>query len=566
MHFTRQMLRMAQGEERAEKVLKHADVLNVFTGEWNRADVAICGEWIVGIGQYTGIQEIDCSGCSVVPGFIDAHMHIESTMLTPFGMAGEVVVSGTTALIADPHEIANVSGLTGLQYLLGQTESLPCNLYVMLPSCVPATKWDQGGAVLQAQDLQTLMEHPRVLGLGEMMDYPGVCRGDQAVLDKLALFRCKTIDGHAPMLSGGKLQAYRLAGVDTDHECSDEEEALEKLRAGFAVLVREGSAAHNLTAILSAVQKAGIGFDRLAFCTDDKHIEDIRQNGHIRQNIHMAIQMGIAPADAYAMASYHAARIYGLKQIGAVAAGYKADLVVVEDRQKVTVRDVYVGGMRWQERMDHIKKQITDCPPSLRQTVCIPRVTEEDLRIAVSEEESMPVIGLIPFQINTQYLRETVPQQNGYFIADSEYQKIAVIERHGKTGSIGLGIVKGFCLHGAVASTVAHDSHNLIVVGDNDADMLLAVQELERCGGGYTMVSDGTVLATLPLPIAGLMTEQDADHVQEKLHFMSIQSRRMGIPECYDPFLTLSFLSLPVIPELRITDRGIFDVQQEQYV
>ena len=560
-------LRAARGERRADLVFKGGRVLNVFTGEWILEDVAVCGDLIVGVGEYEGDTEIDCRGRSIVPGFIDAHLHVESTMLTPPALAREVLPSGTTTLIADPHEIANVAGLPGLRYFLDAAAELPCRMRVMLPSCVPATPWDKGGAILDAAALRTLREHPLVLGLGEMMDFPGVCAGEPAVMEKLQAFDGRVIDGHAPQLTGRALQAYRLAGVETDHECSTGEEALEKLRAGFAVLVREGSAAHNLTAILSAVREAGVGYDRLAFCTDDKHIEDIRRDGHIRHNIRLAMALGVEPADAYRMASWNAARLYRLRRLGAVSAGYLADLVVLGDVREADVQAVYVGGaLRWPRDPNPPVPAEEKGPELLFQTVKVGRMTGDRLRLRVPGDRMMPVIGVQPGQLTTAFLREPVPERDGCFFPGNGYLKAAVVDRHHASGRVGIGIVKGLGLRGTAASTVAHDSHNLIIVGDRDEDMLLAVRELQRCGGGYTLVRDGEVLATLPLPVAGLMSDRSADEVEAAQRRMSSLARGMGLPEGIDPFQTMSFLSLPVIPSLRLTDRGVFDVEGRRYL
>ncbi len=566
------LLETARGIRPAEKVFHGAEVLNVFTGEWRVEDVAVSDGVVVGVGYYEGEEVIDCRGKALVPGFIDAHLHVESSMLTPAAMAAEVLPSGTTALIADPHEVANVCGLAGVRYMLDAARELPLSLFVMLPSCVPATKWDEGGAVLGAQELCALREAPQVLGLGEVMDFPAVCAGEPGILAKLEAFDGRVIDGHAPLLSGGGLQAYRLAGIDTDHECSCGEEALEKLRAGFAVLVREGSAAHNLETILTAVLEAGVGTQRLAFCTDDKHIEDIRRDGHIRHNVREAIRLGIPAADAYRMGSWNAAQIYGLRGYGAVAPGYRADLVVLDDKDEVAVRAVYTGGVcRWEAGRPIPPLAGIPVPAALKDTVHVRPagggpLNEGSLALPAPGDGVLPVIELIPRQINTCRRDLAVPRRGGYFQAGGDFLKAAVLERHHATGRIGLGVVKGLGLRGTAASTVAHDSHNLIVLGDRDEDMLLAVQELERCGGGYTLVRDGKVLATLPLPVAGLMSDRPAGEVNACLSRMSALSREMGVPEWHDPFQTMSFLSLPVIPELRLTDRGIFDVGEQRYL
>lgn len=565
---TAQNIRAARGEIPADLVLKGAKILNVFTGEWLAGDVAVCGSQIVGIGTYSGEQETDVSGKYIVPGFIDAHVHIESSMLTPSGFIGEILPWGTTTILADPHELANVAGIPGVTWVLEQAEHLPCNLFVMLPSCVPSTPFEHNGAVLTAKELAAFKNHPAVLGLGEMMDAPGVLAQTPAVLEKLEAFQDKMIDGHGPMLSGSDLQAYRTAGVCTDHECTTAQEVLEKLRAGFAILVREGSGAQNLDDLLLAVKESGLGYSRLTFCTDDKHVEDIRKNGHICNNIAKAIRLGVPQADAYRMASWNTAQIYGLRGLGAVAAGYQADFAVLDDPETVTVHSVFYKGKQYTQG-NTIQTPIPSSadfppPPQLLNTVHPAPVTLSDFAIPCTGNAS--IIELIPNQILTKHCSESVPCRNGAFYANETYQKIAVLERHHQTGNIGLGIVKGFHLQGALASTVAHDSHNLIVIGSSDADMLLAVETLKACGGGYAAVQNGAILALAELPVCGLLTTEPADSFNEKLKHVSAAAQNMGIAPQFDPFQTLSFLALPVLPEIRITDCGLFDVIHSRFI
>lgn len=551
---------MARGLRPARRVLRGGQVLNVFTGEFLQADVALCGEWIVGVGRYRGDEEVDCTGKTIVPGFIDAHMHIESTMTTPRRLAQQVAPHGTTTLIADPHELANVAGLPALRWLLGECAGAACDIRVMLPSCVPATPFEDNGATLTADDLLPLRGHPQVLGLGEMMDYPGVLAGEEQPLRKLAAFAGRPVDGHAPLLSGADLQAYRLAGILTEHECSQPEEALEKLRAGFFLLAREGSAAHNLAAVLEAVQGAGLGYERIAFCTDDLHLEELARLGHMERMVRRAIALGAPPADAYRMASYNAAQCYGLRDRGAVAAGYRADLVVLKDLEQVAIDRVYYRG-------EPVGPGLPDgpLPPALCASVRLAPLGEGALRLPITRSPS-PVLQLVPQQIATRLVYAPLPVRGGEFAPNARYQKLAVLERHRATGQVGLGVVEGFGLHGALASTVSHDSHNLVVVGDNDADMRLAAEALAACGGGFAAACEGRLLGRLELPIGGLVSAAPAGQLIDAAARLAECLREMGLPPGHDPFLTLAFLALPVIPEARVTDRGFFEVARRRYL
>lgn len=566
MNYHSKLLPVTRGETPAELVLKDGIVLNVFTEELIQADVAISDGIFAGIGSYQGYQEIDCRGKFIVPGFIDAHVHIESSMLLPEIFAEEVLPFGTTTLIADPHEIANVSGTEGLDFMLERADKAACNYYFMLPSCVPATKYDTSGAVLDAKTLAHYQNHPKVLGLGEMMDYQGVLNQDSGIWEKLNAFSADIIDGHAPMLTGKDLQGYIASGIHTDHESSDAQEVLEKLRGGMAVLAREGSGAKNLETVIHTAMEHHVNFNRIAFCTDDKHIDDIRQNGHISAHVKKSIGMGLNPITAYQCASYNAAQIYGLRHLGAVAPGYQADFIVLNSLLEVEIDSVYVKGEVYSPpQKTNPKSPILSIPQYLQNTVhCKPPV-QTDFKLKLTSSPA-PVIQLLPHQINTKLLYEKVPVQDGFFLSDGDYRKIAVIERHHNFGNIGLGIVKSFPIRGAVASTVAHDSHNLVIVGDNDADMLLAVQNLIEYGGGYTIVHQGQVLETLPLPVAGLMADSHADTVHKASAQFTELAHKHGIPKEFDPFQTLSFLSLPVLPEVRITDKGVFDSVQFKYL
>jgi adenine deaminase len=559
----RGLMRVSLGQEEPDLVLKYADIIDVFTEKIYTADIAVKGGYIVGIGAYHGAREIDMTGKFVAPGFIDAHVHLESSMVAPGIFARKVLPCGTTTVIADPHEIANVSGIDGIRYIMEDSGHCGLNVYFVLPSCVPLSESDHNGGVFGKKEMKELLAHPRVVGLGEVMNYEAVLEGNADLLDKIELLQGKTIDGHSPGLTGKKLQAYRFAGVETDHECSDYPSALERLRAGFIVQIREGSAARDLTRILSGALRDGISLERFVFCTDDLHLADVAKQGHINHNIKMAIDLGLEPIKAIKLATLNPARAYGLKDLGAVAPGCRADLVILDSLEDVSIADVYKDG---------ISVSGLDCPAEtvkpaekLTHSVHIPPLPADSLELRVRGE--FPVIELVPGQIITRHIKMLLPNRDGIFIPQNDLLKIAVIQRHDGSGRVGVGVVKGFGLEGgAVASTVAHDAHNLIVVGDSDCDMLAAVEELKRCGGGYTVVSGGRAVRTLPLPVAGLFTDDRNVDMICALSDMAIAAHAMGVPEDIDVFQNLSFMSLPVIPELRITDSGLFDVVENRFI
>ncbi len=555
--------RIARGEVKAHTVLKNGRVLNVFTGEILRADIAIEDGLIVGVGDYAGEHEVDLGGQYVVPGFIDAHLHMESTLVTPPRLLENTIRCGTTTYIVDPHEATNVKGWDGIEFILNQTEDVPANVYVMLPSCVPATPFEMAGCVYTAEEMAKHADHPRILGLGEVMDYVSVVGAEPGMMAKLDLFKGRVSDGHAPGLSEKDLTAYALAGIATDHEGVTFEYARAERRLGMHIHVREGSAARNVETIVRGLVESGMDTSGFSFCTDDKHIEDIRREGHISHCIRKAIALGLEPVKAYQMATINSARCYGFKHLGAIAPGYQADLVVLRDLEQVDVSAVYCKGTDTAHWHAPALELPADSP--LRGTIHAASVDASALCLPVSAGES-DVIGLIPGQIVTEHRRAVLPQENGLFVARDGFNKLAVIERHHETGAVGVAAITGFGLRGgAIASSVSHDSHNLLVTGDNDADMLCAVEELRRVGGGYTIVADGKAL-TLPLPILGLISDRPFEEVDAKLHEMLAQARRMGVPEGIDPFLTLAFLALPVIPAVRLTPRGLFDVETFSFI
>ncbi|AGK98838.1 adenine deaminase [Clostridium pasteurianum] len=567
VELKRQRINMAMKREKSDLVIKNANIVNVFTKEIIKGDIAICKDQIVGIGDYSGTREIDVNGKYVCPGLIDSHMHIESTMVTPPEFARTIIPHGTTTLIADPHEIANVCGINGINFMLNQSKELPLNVYYMMPSSVPSTSFENNGADLTAELIEPFLSNDKILGLGEVMDYPAVTSGNEKMLKKIDLFDNKIIDGHSPNLTGDALNAYKTAGIMTDHECSTIEEALERIRLGMYVQIREGSAARNLKNLVEGLIKNHMGFDRCVFCTDDKHLEDIRQNGHISYNIKKAIKYGVSQIDAICMATINAAQCYKLKRLGAVAPGYSADILILNSLEDFNIDKVlYRGKMIYEHKKICTKIHLSIDDNNVLNTVRVRDISDEDLKIKLVSNVAT-VIKIKDNELITKKENKKVTVENGAFIADENFSKIAVIERHKATKNIGLGIVSNFNIrNGAIASTVAHDSHNLIVIGDNDDDMITAVEEIKKVNGGYTVVSRGEVKGTLPLPIAGLMSDKNAEYVEKTLSKMIEEALKLGINKNIDPFITLSFLALPVIPEIRITDKGLFDVTQFKFI
>ena len=545
-------------------VIKNANVVNVFTDEIVHADVAVYGDVIIGVGQYSGENEIDAGGAYLAPGFIDAHVHIESSMVIPSSFMKVIMPHGTTTVIADPHEIANVAGAAGIRAMYKLTDELPLRVLFMLPSCVPATPFEHSGAKLVAEDMEQFMHKSRILGLGEVMDANSVINCSQEMLDKLRLFDKRPIDGHAPMLEGMGLNAYRVAGAFSDHECSTYEEVKQKLATGMNILLRIGSAANNMDGVLRRIAEEKLPTRNMMFCTDDKHIEDIRREGHINANARMAVAAGIDPIDAIKMASYNAARAYGIRGVGAIAPGYKADMVLLEDLKDFKVKQVISRFGRPYTGEEQIPSPIL--PPQVFNSVRLPEISKYDL--ALRCHVSAPVIKMIPHQLVTELVyRDVERDENGCFIPSEGMVKLAVIERHHATGSMAVGILEGLGIkHGAVASTVAHDSHNLVVAGDNDEDMLMAIESLRDCGGGYSVVSRGVVLARLPLPIAGLMTAAPVNDVLEIQQALLDALYSLGAKRDSDPLIALSFMALPVIPAVKLTDEGLFDAVNFKFI
>lgn len=563
------LLAVARGEEPADLLLHNGQVVNVFTGEVRRASVAVRDGLIAGVGQeYSKArQTVDLAGACVVPGFIDSHIHIESSLLAVNEFARVALMHGTTAVVADPHEIANVLGVAGVRYILKASEGLPLDVFVMVPSCVPATGLETGGARLAAADVAKLLRLERVIGLAEMMNYPGVAFGDPAVLAKVLSARelRRPVDGHAPGLTGAWLQAYLAAGVGSDHECFGPREALEKLRSGMRIQAREGSAARNLSSLLPVMND--LNLRRWSLVTDDRHPEELLHDGHLDAILRRAVASGMHPASAVQLVTLNPAEHYRLDGRGAIAPGYIADLVVVGELPRFNVRMVFKRGQLVVRDRELLVKLPTVRDRSVTGTVRMRRLTAGSFAIR-AEGEFCNVIRLVPDQIITEKHVQQPTVARGMVVADAERDllKLAVVERHRRTGRIGLGLVHGFGLKkGALATTVAHDSHNIIVVGTNDKDMLVAVRALEKMGGGLVAAAGGKVAASLALPIAGLMSDKPAERVVESLRQLLGKTRVWGSrPD--NPFVTLSFLALPVIPELKLTDRGLVDVSKFDFI
>lgn len=546
----------AAGREKADLVLKSAKYLNVFSNEFLCGDIAVANGLIAGVGKYDGKTEIDVSGKLVLPGFIDAHIHLESSMVTPAEFAKAVVAHGTTTVITDPHEITNVMGIDGVEYMIQASQNLPIDVHFMMPSCVPATEIDESGAELDCKDIDLYLDNKKVLGLAEMMNYVGVINGDKNVLSKIVTSQAhhKKIDGHAPELSGNDLNAYIAAGVYSDHECSTFENALEKLRKGQFIMIREGTAAHNLKALMPLLTQQY--YSRCMFATDDKHPSDLLYGGHIDYIVKQALKNGADPIVALKTATHHAARYFLLNNKGAIASGYLADIVVVDNLEDFNVETVFKRGkLVFDGEVKDFSVPTVDekLAEKCFDTFHLDSVTPSSFKV----DGKLGLIGLVGGELLTRNLGTA-----DKIDVENDILKIACIERHKGTNHIGVGYVKGYSLKsGAVATSVAHDSHNIITVGCNDDDIAVAVNAIKDSKGGIAVVENGKIKALLELPIAGLMSDEPLTTVNEKLENAKSSAYELGADKSIDPFMTLSFLSLPVIPSLRITTKGVFDAE-----
>jgi len=560
------LVKLARGDAPADLALRNASLINVYTGEIDATDIVVAEDTIVAVGPgYQAKEEMDLGGRYVAPGFIDAHVHIESSMLTPPQFARAVVPRGTTTVVSDPHEIANVCGLAGIHYMLDASEGLPLTVFVNAPSCVPATHMATAGADLDAKQLQTLLDHRRVLGLAELMNFPGLILGDPGVLAKLEAFKGRIVDGHSPGVRGPWLNAYVAAGVGSDHECTTLDEAQDRLRMGMYVFIRESTGARNLSDLLPAVTPENSR--RVCFCTDDRHPNDLLDDGHIDHILRLAIAQGLDPITAIRMATLNTAEWFRLYDRGAIAPGKRADLVVFSDLHDIRPEIVFTGGRVVAQQ----SKTVGAWPIAsvdefnVRNTVRVnwDAVTLSRLEIPAVGSQAR-VIGVIEGQVVTEHRIEHIRQDNGLACVDLERDllKMAVIERYKNTGNVGLGFIQGIGLQaGALAASVAHDHHNIVVIGADDQSMLTAARAVGQMGGGFVAANQDLVLAQLPLPIGGLMSDQSVEDVREAMDLLLISSAALG-SDLHDPFMVMGFMALEVIPTLRLTDQGLVDVEQ----
>ena len=568
----KRLLEVASGKAPADTVFKNATVVDVFNKELFVSDVYIKDGRIAGFGGAnfsTPLTSIDCKECYIVPGLIDAHVHIESSHCSPSAFCDAVVPFGTTTIVADPHEICNVSGIAGLDYMLEATQETPLQAFFMVPSCVPATNSEHSGAIMDSSSIASRINHERVLGLGEMMNFPGVIGGDDEVLQKLMVAKeaKKVVDGHSPGIFNGDLDAYSASGILTDHECENPIELVDRIRRGMYVMLRQGSACENVLPLLQGVSKNNMEY--CLFCTDDKQPESILKEGHINYNVNLAISAGINPIDAIAIATINAAKCYGLHDRGAIAPGRRADFFITDDISLINPKEVYIAGKLVAKNGKMIEKSVAITPKGVSGKVNVKNFTDTSLILPLASHH-VRVIDIVPGGVYTRKGEGIVNVEKGNWVhnPDQDILKLAVIERHHGTGYIGKALIRGYGLtHGAVGTTIAHDSHNIIVIGNNDEDMVKVVRSLITMGGGISMAKNGEIIGSLAHPIAGLMSDESLLTVHQKLvELHEKASTELGVKSTIDPFMTLSFMALPVIPELKLTDMGLFDVTSFSFV
>lgn len=564
----KKLIDAAMGKIKPDKVLKGGNIVNVFSGKIEKADVAITDGKIVGIGEYDGIQNIDVSGKFIIPGLIDTHLHIESTMLTPAEFCKAIIPYGTTTIIADPHEIANVLGIDGIKYMIRQADGLPINAHFMLPSCVPATFFENAGTVIDAKLTKKHIGDNDIFGLGEFMNFVGVVSGADECLGKIeaAHQAGKIIDGHAPELKGKELNAYVAAGIKTEHECTTVQDMLDKIDRGMYIQLRQGSATRNVSTLVKGITEKNMR--RCVFCTDDRHIDSLLYEGHLNYNLKIAVESGLDPISAVTIATLNAAECYGLKGYGAIAPGYTADIVVMNDLKDFAADKVFFKGELVAEKGKPLFEAKAKFDSSVLNTVKIKDVKPQDFEI-YSKSDNVNTIRLIPANVVTEKDIRKIKRNSDKSVnlEGTDILKLAVVERHNNTGNIGKALIQNYGLkNGAIAQTVAHDSHNIIVLGDNNEDMAAAVNGLRDLGGGLIIVSKGKVLGSLKLEVAGLMTAEPIDKVNREFQNMIKIAHSLGVNPDVEPFMTLSFLALPVIPFLKVTDKGLFDVSKFDFI
>lgn len=559
---------MLNSKMKADLIIKNAKVIDIFQNRIIDGNIAIKDGLFIGVGDYEdGDKIIDAKGNYVSPTMTDGHVHIESSMVSPAEFLKCLVARGVSTIIADPHEITNVCGLDGIKYIIDEVKDLPVNVYIMLPSCVPATPFETSGAILKAKDYDEIIKDKHILGLGELMDFVGTVNRDKDIMDKIKLAKDNNmvIDGHAPMLSGKALDDYVLAGVNTDHECSTVEEMQEKIQRGMYIQLREGTAAKNLEELLKGVTPYNIS--RCFFCTDDRHPEDLLKDGSVDNNVRKAIKLGMEPLNALKMATINPVECYKLEKLGAIAPGYKADFFIFEDLEDIQAKEVFLSG----EKIAENGKTIVDFPQKLSSKVLskmkVNEVSSKDLNLKLNKNK----VNIIQMQkdslLTKKVVREVEIEDNHFKYSDDDIKKIAVIERHTGKSTIAIGLIEGYDIkNGAIGTTIAHDSHNMIVIGDNDDDMVCVINKIREMGGGMAISSNSEIIDCLKLDIAGIMSSDSIEDVEKNMKRLLKNARKLGIKEGIDPFMTMGFMALPVIPEIKITDKGLFDVNNFKYI
>lgn len=559
---------MLNSKMKADLIIKNAKVIDIFQNRIIDGNIAIKDGLFIGVGDYEdGDKIIDAKGNYVSPTMTDGHVHIESSMVSPAEFLKCLVARGVSTIIADPHEITNVCGLDGIKYIIDEVKDLPVNVYIMLPSCVPATPFETSGAILKAKDYDEIIKDKHILGLGELMDFVGTVNRDKDIMDKIKLAKDNNmvIDGHAPMLSGKALDDYVLAGVDTDHECSTVEEMQEKIQRGMYIQLREGTAAKNLEELLKGVTPYNIS--RCFFCTDDRHPEDLLKDGSVDNNVRKAIKLGMEPLNALKMATINPVECYKLEKLGAIAPGYKADFFIFEDLEDIQAKEVFLSG----EKIAENGKTIVDFPQKLSSKVLskmkVNEVSSKDLNLKLNKNK----VNIIQMQkdslLTKKVVREVEIEDNHFKYSDDDIKKIAVIERHTGKSTIAIGLIEGYDIkNGAIGTTIAHDSHNMIVIGDNDDDMVCVINKIREMGGGMAISSNSEIIDCLKLDIAGIMSSDSIEDVEKNMKRLLKNARKLGIKEGIDPFMTMGFMALPVIPEIKITDKGLFDINNFKYI